>query len=151
MALSIHNSDSDTGLDTDTSLFWETRGLETRWAAGRWPSGHPGTQVCDNHPVEFSRDHKVPASVCSQSDKHSMGVGGLRDKGGVVGPRLSWSENTGETPAGLFRLPFWNHQLFALSSVDQESGWEGSSTQREPPPPLHGTPASRLGRTPRTI
>lgn len=41
-----------------------------------------------------------------------------------------------------------------LSSVDQESGWEGSSTwqqapRQEPPPPLHGTPSPSPRQDPR--
>lgn len=37
-----------------------------------------------SHFMGFSRDHKAPASVGSQSHKHSMGVGELRDTGKVV-------------------------------------------------------------------
>lgn len=37
----------------------------------------PGAQACDGHPIGTQQgDPRVLASVCSQSDKHSMGVGG---------------------------------------------------------------------------
>lgn len=88
----------------------------------------------------LSRDHKVPASVCSRSGKHGMAVGGglgLRDKSRAVNPS-SWPGNTGELPAGPSRLSWKNHLLGEsahppLSSVDQERGWEGSSTQQQAP------------------
>lgn len=86
--------------------------------------GPPGAQACDTagsgwggDPMVLSRDHKVPASVCSRSGKHSTGVGGfgLRDKGRAV-DLSSWAGNTGGLPAGQCRPPFWNHQLWPTLS-----------------------------------
>lgn len=143
---SIHNSEPDPGLDTAIPPR-ASKALQTRWAAGRQPLGQPGTYTYDSHPMEFSRDQKVPASVCSQSNKHRMGVGGLRDKGRVVGPRSSWSGDAGETQLGC------PGHLSGVTSLSPSPQWTRRVGRRAAPPsgglhPLAGTPAPLPGRTP---
>lgn len=137
-APSVHNSDPDPGLDRDIPSR-SSKALQTRWAAGGVsPLGHLGTPVCDSHPADFSRDHKVPASVCSQSDKHSMGVGGWisETRAGLWVPGRAGQGTLGQLQLGYPGCPSGNDQVYPLCSVDQENGWEGSSTHQGPPPPL---------------
>lgn len=88
-------------------------------------------------PLGLSRGHRVPASVCSQSGKHGVELGG------------QWGASASGTRAGLWvRLlgpghwgaphrpagpPSWRPH--PLSSGDQGSGWEGSSARQQPPRP----------------
>lgn len=58
----------DTTTPSSTIVLEMTIQLEDR-------PGIPGAQVCDGHPCGTQRDPRVLASVGSQSNKHSMGVG----------------------------------------------------------------------------
>ena len=113
------------------------------------PSGTQGHKCVTATPMELSRDHKFPASVCSQSNKHGMGFGGfsLGDKGRVAG-LSSWPGNIWDPPAGPSRSPFWNRQFSPLSSVDRRVGGRAASPSRRHHLLSAGHPAPLLGRTP---
>lgn len=98
-------------------------------------------------PVELSRDPRVLASVGSQRDTHSMGVGGggfsLLGQVRAVGPPL-WPGNTGESLAG--PSSSWNHWLLSSFSVYRLAGNRADTA----PSPWDPQPLSSAG-TPRTI
>lgn len=141
------------GLETETSL-------ETRGPAGGRTSGLPGARAWDaagsgrgDNPTVLSRDHKVPASVCSRNGKHNMGVGGLRPQRqgrGCGSTFLAWDH--GDLPA---RLPGRPSGIAGcgphppLSSVGRRVGGRAAPLGSRTHHLLSmGPPAPLLGRTP---
>lgn len=117
--------------------------------AGKRALGLPGAQACgSNPPMELSRDRQVPASACSQSCKHNMGVGGLRpwrQGQGCGSVFLAWEY--GGAPSWVAWIAPWESPV--LSPLFRMPGvWVGgqlhsaTAPQWEPPPPLCGTPQS---------
>lgn len=116
---------------------------------GSWRTAFGASRnICYNsHPVEFSRDHRFPASVCSQSSKHSMGVGGLRDKGRVAGPRSSGQGMLGKPQLGC-PVVFLESPAFP-PLLNGPGDWVGGQLCPVGPPSPRWDPSPSPGRTPR--
>lgn len=112
-------------------------------------------------PLGLSRGHRVPASVCSQSGKHGVELGGavggfrLGDKGRAVGPP-SWPGTLGSSSqasgAALLAAPSpllggpgeWVGGQLRAAAAPPAPGGTATSSPWDPQPLLSRTPATRL-------